>query len=138
LQGSGQRSFRSRKNRFAAGSSRDIGDSLTCEDTAVVSTSRHLPEIRMKATWNGAVLAESDDIIIVEGNHYFPESSLKREFVTFSNHRTSCPWKGQAYYYTLFVDGEMNPEAVWYYPEPTEAAANIKGRVAFWKGVKVE
>jgi len=96
------------------------------------------PEIRMKATWNGAVLAESDDIVTVEGNHYFPEASLNRDYTTFSNHRTSCPWKGQAYYYSLFVNGEMNPEAVWYYPEPTEAAANIKGRVAFWKGVKVE
>ena len=92
----------------------------------------------MKATWNGVVLAESDDIVTVEGNHYFPESSLNRDYVTFSNHRTSCPWKGQAYFYTLLVNGEMNPEAVWYYPEPSEAAANIKGRVAFWKGVKVE
>ncbi|MET0383757.1 MAG: DUF427 domain-containing protein [Burkholderiaceae bacterium] len=92
----------------------------------------------MKAIWNGAVVADSDDIVVVEGNHYFPESSLKREYVTFSNHRTSCPWKGQAHYYTLVVDGEMNPEAVWYYPEPTEAAAEIKGRVAFWKGVEVE
>jgi uncharacterized protein (DUF427 family) len=86
----------------------------------------------------GAVLAESDDIVTVEGNHYFPASSLNRDYVTFSNHRTSCPWKGQAYYYTLSVNGEMNPEAVWYYPEPTEAAANIKDRVAFWKGVKVD
>ena len=92
----------------------------------------------MKATWNGAVLAESDDIVTVEGNHYFPEASLNRDYITFSNHRTSCPWKGQAYYYTLFVNGEMNPEAVWYYPEPTDAASNIKGRVAFWKGVKVD
>ena len=91
----------------------------------------------MKAIWNGAVLAESDDIVTVEGNHYFPAASLNRDYVTFSNHRTSCPWKGQAYYYTLFVNGEMNPEAVWYYPEPTEAAANIKGRVSFWKGVQV-
>ena len=92
----------------------------------------------MKATWNGVVLAESDDIVLVEGNAYFPESSLKREYTTFSNHRTSCPWKGQAQYYSLFVDGEMLQDAVWYYPEPSEAAANIKGRVAFWKGVKVE
>jgi len=92
----------------------------------------------MKATWNGAVLAESDDIVLVEGNAYFPESSLKREYTTFSNHRTSCPWKGQAQYYSLFVNGEMLQDAVWYYPEPSDAAANIKGRVAFWKGVKVE
>src|SRR5205814_10652124 len=94
--------------------------------------------IPMKATWNGAVIAESDDTVVVEGNHYFPESSLKREYVTFSNHRTSCPWKGQAHYYSLMVDGDVNPDAVWYYPEPSEAAREIKGRVAFWKGVKVE
>ncbi len=92
----------------------------------------------MKATWNGVTLAESDDTVVVEGNHYFPETSLKREYVTFSNHRTSCHWKGQAYYYSLMVNGAMNENAVWYYPEPSEAAANIKGRVAFWKGVKVE
>jgi uncharacterized protein (DUF427 family) len=91
----------------------------------------------MKATWNGAVLAESDDIVFVEGNAYFPASSLQREYVTFSNHRTSSP-KGQAHYYSLFVDGEMLPDVVWYYPEPTEAAASIRGRVAFGQGVKVE
>ena len=65
----------------------------------------------MKATWNGATIAESDDTVVVEGNHYFPEASLKREYVTFSNHRSSCPWKGQAHYYSLMVDGEMNPNA---------------------------
>jgi uncharacterized protein (DUF427 family) len=63
---------------------------------------------------------------------------VNRQYVTFSNHRTSCAWKGQCYYYSLFVDGELNADAVWYYPEPSEAAASIKGRVAFWKGVKVE
>ena len=92
----------------------------------------------MKATWSGAVIAESDDTVIVEGNHYFPEGSLNRQFVTFSNHRSSCPWKGQAYYYSLMVNGEMFPDAVWYYPEPSEAAKEIKGRVAFGKGVTVE
>jgi uncharacterized protein (DUF427 family) len=92
----------------------------------------------MKATWNGAVIAESKDTVVVEGNHYFPESSLNRQYVTFSNHRSSCPWKGQAHYYSLMVNGELNPDAVWYYPEPSEAASEIKGRVAFWKGVKVE
>jgi len=92
----------------------------------------------MKAIWNGAVIAESDDTVVVEGNHYFPEGSLKREYVTFSNHRSSCPWKGQAHYYSLMVDGDVNPDSVWYYPEPSEAAQEIKGRVAFWKGVKVE
>lgn len=91
----------------------------------------------MKAIWNGVVVAESDDTVLVEGNHYFPESSLNREVVTFSNHRTSCPWKGEASYYSLLVNGELNPDAVWYYPEPKAEAENIRGRVAFWKGVKV-
>jgi len=92
----------------------------------------------MKATWNGTVIAQSDDTVVVEGNHYFPESSLNKQYFTFSNHRTSCSWKGQAHYYSLMVNGEMNPDAVWYYPEPSEAAREIKGRVAFWNGVKVE
>ncbi len=91
----------------------------------------------VKAVWNGAVIADSDDTVIVEGNHYFPESSVKHEYLAFSNHRTSCPWKGQARYHSLLVNGEMNPDAVWTYPEPSEAAANIKGRLAFWKGVTV-
>ena len=92
----------------------------------------------MKATWNGTVIAESDDTVVVEGNHYFPESALKREYVVGSNHRSTCHWKGEARYYSLLVNGDLNPDAVWYYPEPFEAAAQIKGRVAFWKGVKVE
>jgi uncharacterized protein (DUF427 family) len=91
----------------------------------------------MRAIWNGAVVAESDDTVIVEGEHYFPESSLKREYTTFSNHRSSSE-KGQAHYYSLLVNGEMNPNAVWYYPEPSETAAQVKGRVAFGRGVKVE
>ena len=91
----------------------------------------------MKAIWNGVTIAESDDTVVVEGNHYFPESSLKREYTTFSNHHTHCSWKGEASYYSLLVNGEMNPDAVWYYPDPSEAAQEIRGRVAFWKGVKV-
>lgn len=91
----------------------------------------------MKAIWNGEVIAESNDTVVVEGNHYFPAASLKREFTTFSNHRTSCPWKGQAHYFSLLVNGDMNPDAVWYYPEPSEAAREIKDRVAFWKGVQI-
>lgn len=91
----------------------------------------------MKATWNGATIAESDDTVVVEGNHYFPESALKREYVVASNHRTMCSWKGQANYYSLLVNGELCPDAVWYYAEPKEAASEIRGRVAFWKGVKV-
>ena len=92
----------------------------------------------MKATWNGVTIAESDDTVIVEGNHYFPEASLKREYVTFSNHRSSCPWKGQAHYYSLMVNGEMNPDAAWYYPDPSPVARKVKGYVAFWRGVEVE
>jgi uncharacterized protein (DUF427 family) len=98
---------------------------------------RREERLPVKAIWNGATIAESDDTVVVEGNHYFPESSLKREYVTFSNHRSSCPWKGQAHYYSLLVDGALNENAVWYYPEPSEAAREIKGRVAFWKGVTV-
>lgn len=91
----------------------------------------------MKAEWNGVVIAESDDTVVVEGNHYFPASALKREYVVGSNHHTMCSWKGEASYYSLLVDGDLNPDAVWYYAEPKEAAAEIQGRVAFWKGVKV-
>ena len=92
----------------------------------------------MKATWNGAVIAQSDDLVVVEGNQYFPESSLNRDYITFSNHKTSCAWKGQASYYSLIVNGELNTDAAWYYADPKPEAESIKGRVAFWKGVKIE
>ena len=91
----------------------------------------------VKATWNGAVIATSDDTVVVEGNHYFPAESLNRDYTTFSNHRSSCVWKGQAQWLSLFVNGEMKPDAVWFYPEPTEAAQEIKGRVAFMPGVVI-
>lgn len=91
----------------------------------------------MKAIWKGTVVAESDDTVVVEGNHYFPAESLKREFTLPSNTRTMCSWKGEASYLTLFVDGDANPDAVWTYANPKEAAAQIRGRVAFWKGVQV-
>lgn len=92
----------------------------------------------MKAIWNGAVIAESDDIAVAEGNHYFPLSSLNREFVSFSNHKTTCAWKGQASYYSLMVNGEMNTDAAWYYANPKSGAEEVTDRVAFWKGVKIE
>jgi uncharacterized protein (DUF427 family) len=92
----------------------------------------------MKATWNGVTIAQTDDTVLVEGNHYFPAASLDQKFVSFSNHKTVCGWKGTASYYSLLVNGELNPDAVWYYPEPKAAAQEIAGRVAFWKGVKVE
>lgn len=91
----------------------------------------------MKAIWNGVVVAESDDTVVLEGNHYFPQSALERGYTAFSNHRTSCPWKGQAHYLSLLVNGEMLPDAVWYYPEPSEAAQAIKGRMAFGRGVQI-
>jgi len=91
----------------------------------------------MKAIWNNTVIAESDDTVLVEGNHYFPLESLKKAFVLSSNHHTMCSWKGQASYYDLFVDGNVNPSAAWFYPDPKEAALEVKDRVAFWKGVQV-
>ena len=91
-----------------------------------------------KATWNGAVLAESDATIVVEGNHYFPSDSLRREYLAPSDTRTTCSWKGVASYYDLEVGGARNPDAAWTYPEPKEAAEKIAGYVAFWKGVRVE
>jgi uncharacterized protein (DUF427 family) len=90
------------------------------------------------ATWNGKVIAESDQTVVVEGNHYFPPDSVHSEFLRPSTHTSTCVWKGQARYYDLEVDGKSNPQAVWYYPEPKKAAEQIKGRMAFWKGVKVE
>jgi uncharacterized protein (DUF427 family) len=92
----------------------------------------------MKATWHGATLAESDATVIVERNHYFAIDSINREYFRRSDKHTTCPWKGEASYYDIQVDGAVNKDAAWYYPEPKEAAANIKGRVAFWKGVVVE
>ena len=92
----------------------------------------------MKAVWNGAVLAESDQTIVVEGNHYFPREALKPEYFQSSQTHTLCPWKGVASYYNVVVNGEVNKDAAWYYPETKDAAKNIENYVAFWKGVKVE
>ena len=91
----------------------------------------------MRATWRGAVLAESDDTVVVEGNHYFPADSLAQEHFVDSPHTSFCPWKGTAQYKSVRVEGETNPEAAWYYPEPKPAAAEIEGRFAFWHGVEV-
>jgi uncharacterized protein (DUF427 family) len=91
----------------------------------------------MKAIWKDTVLAESDDTVVVENNHYFPASSLKKEIFTSSDTHTVCPWKGTASYYTIKINGEENKDAAWYYPEVKPAASQIKGRVAFWKGVRV-
>ncbi|AWN23630.1 hypothetical protein DKM44_10640 [Deinococcus irradiatisoli] len=91
----------------------------------------------MKAIWNGQVIAESENTVVVEGNHYFPLASVKPEYLSGSATHSVCPWKGTASYYTLSVDGKSNPDAVWYYPEPKDAAKQIKDHVAFWKGVEV-
>jgi uncharacterized protein (DUF427 family) len=89
----------------------------------------------MKATWNGTVIAESNDTVIVEGNHYFPIDSVDPNVLTISAHTTVCPWKGTASYYSIVVNGSSNENAAWYYPTPKDAAKEIAGHVAFWKGV---
>lgn len=91
----------------------------------------------MKAIWNGEIIAESNDTVVVENNHYFPKESVKPELLTDSQTHTTCPWKGLASYYSLTVDGKVNADAAWYYPDPKPAASQIKDRVAFWKGVQV-
>ncbi|MEM1173554.1 MAG: DUF427 domain-containing protein [Pseudomonadota bacterium] len=91
----------------------------------------------MKAVWNGHTIAESDDTVVVENNHYFPVESVDPAVLKASDTTTVCGWKGTANYYSLVVNGEENTDAAWYYAQPKEAAANIRGRVAFWKGVQV-
>lgn len=91
-----------------------------------------------KATWNGKVIAESEDTVVVEGNHYFPRESVDGDLLQESRTTTACPWKGQASYFNVVVDGEVNPDAAWYYPDPSPAAKEIAGRLAFWRGVTVE
>jgi uncharacterized protein (DUF427 family) len=91
-----------------------------------------------RAVWNGAVIADSNRCIVVEGNQYFPADALKREFLRDSATHTVCAWKGTASYYDVVVNGQTNKDAAWYYPEPKPAASNVKGYIAFWKGVKVE
>ena len=91
----------------------------------------------MKAIWNQQVIAESGDTVVVEGNHYFPPDSVNREFLQDSTTTTICPWKGMANYYTLMVDGQSNPDAAWYYADTKPAADQIRGRIAFWRGVQI-
>jgi len=91
-----------------------------------------------KAVWNDAVIAESDDTVVVEGNHYFPPESVNTEYLTPSSSHTVCPWKGVASYYDIEVDGDTNRGGAWYYPEPSPAASEIKDHIAFWRGVKIE
>jgi len=91
-----------------------------------------------EAIWNNKVIAESNDTVVIEGNHYFPRGSVKQEYLRPSDTHTTCPWKGKASYHTLEVDGQQNPDAAWFYPDPKSAAQEIKDRLAFWKGVRVE
>lgn len=91
----------------------------------------------MKAVWNGAVIAESDDTVVVEGNHYFPMSAVERSYLRESDYSTHCFWKGEARYWSLEVNGKRNADAVWYYPSPKPEAEHIRDRVAFWRGVQV-
>lgn len=95
------------------------------------------PRSTMQAVWKGAVVAESDDTVVVEGNHYFPAESVRPEVLRPSAHQSVCPWKGTASYYDVVVDGEVNCNAAWYYPQPSRAAQHVADRVAFWGGVKV-
>jgi uncharacterized protein (DUF427 family) len=90
------------------------------------------------ATWNGAVIAESDKTVVVEGNHYFPPEAVNKQYLRPTTTTSHCPWKGYANYYSLVVDGKTNEDAAWYYAEPSNAAAEIKGRIAFWRGVDVK
>lgn len=91
----------------------------------------------MRAVWNGATIAQSDDIVRVEGNAYFPREAVDEAYLKESPTQSVCPWKGTANYYSLVVDGKENPDAAWYYPEPKDAAKQIKGRIAFWHGVEI-
>jgi uncharacterized protein (DUF427 family) len=91
-----------------------------------------------KASWAGKLVAQSDACVVVEGNQYFPPESVNRQFLEPSDHTSICPWKGTAHYYHLVVDGMRNKNAAWYYPHPKEAAKEIQGRIAFWKGVSVQ
>ena len=90
-----------------------------------------------QAKWQGALLADSDDTIVIEGNHYFPPDSIDRQYFQDSGTHSACPWKGEASYYTIRVGDQVNPDAAWFYPAPKEAAAEIRDYVAFWKGVEV-
>ena len=94
--------------------------------------------IMIRARWNGEVIAESDDTVVVEGSHYFPIDSVRSEFLVSSTTTTTCPWKGRASYYSLVVAGKENLDAAWFYPEPSAEATNIQGRVAFWRDVTIE
>lgn len=110
---------------------------FTCVITKALGFNKNNNKFTMKALWNNQVIAESDQTIVIENNHYFPAESVKKEYLKPTDTHTTCPWKGLASYYTLEVDGQQNRDAAWYYADPKPAAAEIKDYVAFWKGVKV-
>lgn len=91
----------------------------------------------VKAVWNGVVIAESDDTVVIEGNHYFPPEAVNQALLRSSSTTSICPWKGTAHYHDVVAGGAENPDAAWYYPDPKPAAAEIRDRIAFWKGVRV-
>ncbi len=91
----------------------------------------------MRAIWNGHVIAESDRTVVIENNHYFPPESVNRKFLQESRHRSTCPWKGEAHYYNVVAEGKKSRNAAWFYPEPKEAAAEVRDHLAFWKDVEV-
>jgi uncharacterized protein (DUF427 family) len=105
---------------------------------ATASHPHEHPAVRVRASWHGTVLADSERTIIIEGNHYFPPEDVSTEYLSESSKHTTCPWKGEASYYDVVVDGDRNEAAAWYYPEPSEAAAEIRDYVAFWQGVETD
>ena len=111
--------------------------SATCIGADIAFAGTEMRETPMKAIWNNTVLAESDQTVVVEGNHYFPAESVKQDYMKPSATHSTCPWKGVASYYTVEAGGKTNPDAAWYYPEPNPGAEQVKDRVAFWKGVQV-
>ncbi len=126
------------RNRYSSG---DVSCEMNYVKDEVVELLYNLvltKVYQMKAVWNGQVIAESENTLVIEGNHYFPIDSVKKEYLNESGTTSVCPWKGTANYYNLKVEGAENPDAVWYYATPSELAKGIKDRVAFWKGVTVE
>jgi uncharacterized protein (DUF427 family) len=123
---------------FSRGGVTRASSATHCIASDIVVDEGVLGEIMAKALWNGKVLAESEKTQLVEGNVYFPHESIDREFFRSSSTISTCPWKGQARYYTILVDGQENSDAAWYYPDPKPAARAIKNHVAFWRGVEIE
>jgi uncharacterized protein (DUF427 family) len=126
---------------FMTGTHMDLPGGQTCIEAGIsakVYRAKRKIWLMAKAIWNGKVVAESETYETVEGNVYFPESSIRREYFRPSSTISTCPWKGQARYYTLLVDGQENQDAAWYYPDPKPAARNIKNHIAFWRGVEIE